>query len=166
MTELKENFSINPLLESLPIIGPFFKTIFGCFSWKNIIVSLIPLIALFMRNGNEDFVATLIVIAIFYVCSIIGAVVLQYWKCSDSPNEKKKNFWDKIVAAAEGTWFIPMMFSIFMIINFIIRLPIFIELEEITLLLTFFIQNGFIFGIVMFFISWVNYCAFGGIVCN
>ena len=115
MSELKENFDLNPfddlidgpkkMLESIPIIGPFIKTIFGCFSWKNILVSLIPLSTLFMRNGNEDFLATLIVIAIFYGFSIIGAVVLQYWKCADSPHEKDKNLWDKIVTGAQARIF-------------------------------------------------------------
>ena len=152
-------------LKNVPLIGPIVKIILDCFSWENIIVSLIPLLALFMRNGHENMLATLIVVVIFYVLSIIGGVVLQYWACSDSSNQKDKNLWDKITLAAEGTWYIPLMFTIFMFINWFIRQPYMLEFREITFIITFFIQVSFIFGIVMYFISWQNYCAFRAIAC-
>ena len=167
MNSIEKFNPLNPIdwLEQIPIIGPILKAIFGCFSLQNIIVSIIPVLTLNLRNGNEGFLATIVVMIIFYLLSILGAVVLQYWKCGDSEKQKKLNFWDKTMNGVKGTWFIPMMFSIFMIINYIIRLPFLIEFREITFLLTFFIQSSFLFGLIMYIICFTNYCAFGVITC-
>lgn len=164
----KENFNlfsgffdgIKSFLENIPIIGIVFKVIFECLSLQNLIISLIPLITLFIRNGEEDLLANLIVIFTFYLLSIISAIILQYWVCSNSDDNKNKNFIDKSLLAITGTWFIPMMFTIFMVINWIIRLPMFAAFKELTFTITFFIQHNLMFGLVMYFIIWSNLCAF------
>ena len=150
------------MIESIPIIGPIIKKILGCFHHQVMIVALIPCITLFLRNGNENLLATGIVIAIFYVLSIVGAITLQNWDC---PNQENQSLWDKITLGIQQTWFIPFMFTVFMIINFVIRLPMFYELEEITFLITFFIQNNFLFFLVMYFIAWIHYCDFSIFIC-
>ena len=124
------------LLYPIPIIGPFIHMIVNCFSLKNIVVSLIPLIALFFRHEDGGFMGLITLIVLFYIFSIVGAVVLQLWSCNDS--NKEKTLWDKILISVKSTWFIPLMFVIFMIVDFIIKLPFFIEFRWITFLLTFF----------------------------
>tara|TARA_Y100000389_G_C17302274_1_gene433582 strand:+ start:362 stop:820 length:459 start_codon:yes stop_codon:yes gene_type:complete len=149
------------ILENIPIIGEIFKGIFECFEVRTFIVSIIPLLALAMRNDSslgDVFKVTII----FYILSVIGGVVLQYWDCK---NIKEKSFIDKLKNSAEATWYIPLMFTIFMLINFIIKQPFLIEIREITLLLTFFIQIPFLFGLVMYVIAFQNYCAFAAINC-
>ena len=168
---MKDNF--NPLdigswvyeflksLENIPIIGPIIKVILNCMSFENLSVAFIPILALFLRNGNEDMLGTLIVIVIFYILSIIGGVVLQFLVCDDS----NKDLSDKIISSAQGTWYIPLIFTIFMVVNWFIKQPFMLAYRSITFLITFFIQNALIFGLVMYYISWQNYCVFRTLVC-
>jgi len=149
------------ILENIPIIGGVFKGISECFEFRTFIVSIIPLLALSMRNDN-DLASVIKVAIIFYILSVIGGLVLQYWDCK---NAKSKSFIDKLKDSARTTWYIPLMFTIFIVINFIIQQPFLIEIRAITLLLTFFIQIPFLFGLVMYFISFQNYCALAAISC-
>lgn len=164
-----ENFSINDIIlapvEAVPVIGPIIKKFVDCFSLENLLVSLIPLFALSFRKGSENLLELGLIIIIFTILSIIAAVVLQYWACKDSDKQKDKNLWDKIVTGAQGTWFIPLMFIIFILTNFLINTPLFIEFKEITFIISFIIENSFLFGLIMYFIAWNNYCVFRGVVC-
>jgi hypothetical protein len=121
------------ILENIPIVGRVFKGIFECIEFRTFIVSIIPLLALAMRN-DSDLVSV-------------------------------KSFIDKLKDSAKATWYIPLMFTIFIVINFIIQQPFLIEIRPITLLLTFFIQIPFLFGLVMYIIAFQNYCAFAAISC-
>lgn len=149
------------ILENIPIIGGVFKGISECFEFRTFIVSIIPLLALSMRN-DSDLASVIKVAIILYILSVIGGLVLQYWDCK---NANSKSFIDKLNDSARTTWYIPLMFTIFIVINFIIQQPFLIEIREITLLLTFFIQIPFLFGLVMYFIAFQNYCAFAAISC-
>jgi len=145
------------ILENIPIIGGIFE----CFKFRTFIVSIIPLLALGMRD-DSNLMSVIKVAIIFYVLSIIGGLVLQYWDCK---NANSKAFIDKLKDSAIATWYIPLMFTIFIVINFIIQQPFLIEIRAITLLLTFFIQIPFLFGLVMYVIAFQNYCAFAAISC-
>lgn len=149
------------ILENIPIIGRVFKGIFECIEFRTFIVSIIPLLALAMRN-DSDLVSVIKVVITFYILSVIGGIVLQYWDCKDAQD---KSFIDKLKDSAKATWYIPLMFTIFIVINFIIQQPFLIEIRPITLLLTFFIQIPFLFGLVMYIIAFQNYCAFAAISC-
>jgi ACR3 family arsenite efflux pump ArsB len=114
-----------------------------------------------MRN-DSDLVSVIKVAIIFYILSVIGGIVLQYWDCK---NAQDKSFIDKLKDSAEATWYIPLMFTIFIVINFIIQQPFLIEIKPITLLLTFFIRIPFLFALVMYIIAFQNYCALAAISC-
>lgn len=148
-------------LENIPIIGKILKGIFNCFEVRTFVVSIIPLLALSMRNDNNLFNIIKVAI-IFYILSVIGGVVLQYWDCK---NTTDKSLYDKVKDSAKATWYIPLMFTIFIVINFILQQPFLIEIKEITLLLTFFIQIPVLFALVMYIIAFQNYCAFAAIAC-
>ena len=149
------------ILENIPIIGGIFRGVFECIEFRTFIVSIIPLLALGMRN-DSDLVSVIKVAIIFYILSVIGGIVLQYWDCKHAQN---KSFIDKLKDSAKATWYIPLMFTIFIVINFIIQQPFLIEIKPITLLLTFFIQIPFLFGLVMYIIAFQNYCALAAISC-
>ena len=144
------------ILEQIPIIGGIFK----CLEFRTFIVSIIPLLALSMKDDSNLF-SLIKVIVIFYTLSVIGGTILQYWDCK----QKDKSFIDKVKTSIEATWYIPFMFSIFTIINYIVKLPILLEIRPITLLLTFFIEIPFLFGLIMYIISFQNYCALAAIAC-
>ena len=146
---------MDTILDNIPIIGGIFE----CFKFRTFIVSTIPLLALFMRNDN-DLVSVIKVLIIFYILSVIGGIVLQYWDCKNTDS-----FIHKFKKSAEVTWYIPLMFTIFIMINFIIQQPFLIGLRGITLLLTFFIQIPFLFGLIMYIIAFQNYCALAAISC-
>jgi len=143
-------------MESIPIIGGIFK----CLEFRTFIVSIIPLLALSMKDDSNLF-GVIKIILIFYTLSVIGGTILQYWNCK----QKDKSFIDKIKTSAEATWYIPLMFSIFTIINYVVKLPFLLEIRPITLLLTFFIEIPFLFGFIMYIISFQNYCALAAIAC-
>lgn len=148
-------------LEKIPIIGNIFKGLFNCFQLKIFIASLIPLLALKFKSDENDLLNTVKLIIIFYIFSIIGGIIIQYWNCKNN----NKNFIDKLKTSMKETWFIPLMFTIFTVINFILQQPFLIEFREITFIFTFFIQITFILGIIMYFISFQNYCALEVLEC-
>lgn len=151
-------------LENIPFIGGVFKGLFKCVELRTFIVSIIPLLALALgMNYDNDLLSIITTAIVFYALSIIGGVVLQYWDCSNSDN---KSFTDKLKISAESTWYIPLMFIIFMVINFIIQQPFLLEVREITILITLFIQIPFLFAPIMYFIAFQNYCVFAAINCQ
>jgi hypothetical protein len=152
----KENFEI-------PIIGPLWRHITNCFSTENAVVSLIPLLALFFKDDKST-MNTIILIILFYILSVIGGVVLQLWGCNKQLDDDNffGDLWDKTMTSAAGTWFIPLIFTILIVVNFIIlNYPMFIKFKPLTI----FIKKVMLLAIVMYIISWQNYCAFRAIAC-
>jgi hypothetical protein len=142
---------------ALPIVSGFLD----CFSKRTAIVSIIPLLA--MGIGRDNILNLALTIVVFYILSILGGVIIQYWNCN---NAKKRTFYENVKKSYEGTWYIPMMFTIFTIVDFVLSLPIFLEIRGITLLLTLFISIPPLFMIVMYAIALQNYCIFSAGACD
>lgn len=139
----------------------FVKSLLDCYKFKTFITSLIPLLTFFFKSNDNNLLEIVKMIIIFYIFSIIGGTILQYWNCK----KNKKKFLEKLKISVKETWFIPLIFTIFTVINFIVKQPFLIEFRAITFIFTFFIQITFIFGIIMYFISFQNYCALEVLEC-
>lgn len=160
----KENFEIP--IDKIPIIGPIWKKITNCFSMENMVISLVPLIALFFR-GDNSITSTIVLIILFYIFSIIAGFLIQTWACDKKINNNNfiDDIWDKTYTSIKGTWYVPLTFTILIIANYILSLPMFMNIRPITLILTIFIRKTILLSIVIYIITWQNLCAFRSIVC-
>lgn len=147
--------------ENIPVIGPVVSGVLDCFSWRTALVSMVPILA--MSIGSDSIINLALTIVMFYILSVIGGVIIQYWNCK---NSKNRSFFDKVKKSYESTWYIPMMFTIFTLVNFVLSLPIFMSIRGITLLLTLFISIPPLFTLVMYAIALQNYCVFSAVACD
>jgi hypothetical protein len=151
---------LDPILDNIPVLGPLWKGIEECVSLRNFIAALVPCLALGVGAGGEGLSGLLYSIIVFYIFTIIGAMIIQYWDC-----KSEKSFVDKFKNSIKYSWYTPMMYAIFMTIVFVLNLPIFMEIRPLTILLTFFIQVPLFLAIIMYVIAYQNYCALAAINC-